>query len=206
MKIIFITSGKINYIFSGCSLYESILLTAEGKRFPHIVSSAEEINKIVGKMKILEDAVILSAPSSQAKETADILGRFLGKEAIRDRRLLPLRFDLKRIISEEEFNSLGGNAFNVLRSRFLDAFFEDRLADKQEDFKKKYHEFMLDVTSRYYDKTVIAASHSYIIQLFFIYSKVGEKMFKDRNLLRKLFNPSRPLGFLKTIEMNISYN
>lgn len=205
MRLILSTSAKVNYIFLGCSLYESIRLIAEGNRFPHI-SSPVEVESFAKKIKLSKNLVILTAPSNQARETAQILGKSFGKNVIVDKRLLPLRFDLGKILSESEFLRLGEGAFDVLRSRYIDAFFKNELIDKQADFKKRYQEFMADVSSLYFDKTVIAVSHAYLIQLFFIYSKIGDKMFKDRNLLRKLFNPSKPLGFLKTIELEIGYN
>jgi hypothetical protein len=205
MKLILSTSAKVYYVFSGLTLYESVRLTANCEKFPHI-SSSVGIRSFVTDLELPGDSVILTAPTNQAVETAQEIGNLLDKKITKDKRLLPLRFDLEKIVSEEEFSCLGSEAFNVLRSRFLDTFFKDQLIDKQADFKKRYREFMLDVTGRYFDKTVIAVSHSYLIQLFFIYNKVGDRMFKDRNLLRKLFKPSKQFGFLKTIEMNISYN
>lgn len=205
MRLILLTSGRVNYIFSSCSLYESIRLTAEGKRFPHICSPVE-VESFAEKIKLSKNSVILTAPSNQARETAQILGKSFGKNIIVDKRLLPLRFDLGKILSESEFLRLGDGAFDVLRSRYIDAFFENELIDKQADFKKKYKGFMCDMSSLYFDKTVIAVSHSYLIQSFYIYGKIGDRKFEDRDLFRKLFNPSKPLGFLKTIELEIGYN
>lgn len=205
MKVIFITSGKINYSLPGLDLYNSIKSTAKGDQFPHLshdtVTEVEDFAKqFQGKGK----TVIFSAPSEQARETANILASVLETEVISDTRFLPLRFELKSIISKEEFENLGDKSFKVLRERFLENFYNDKLIDERLEIKKRIENFAKLIKNNYQDYQVIVISHAYLIKLFYIYQIIGDEMFKNKEKLVTLFNPSQePLGRLEKVEIEL---
>lgn len=201
-KIIFITSGKINYEFIDKTLFQSIRTTASGKKFPHIVKEAErevfEKGMHLQKKKI---SVIFSAPSNQCIDTAKILSGSLKVPVLKREYLLPLKFELTHFFSEEEFNSYKDDKFIKLRQMFVDNFVADKILDPASNVRNSFNKLSRDV-GRY--KCVLVVSHAYIIKLFSIYYEIGDRMYKDKNILVKMFNPNEePMKRLETLEIKI---
>lgn len=190
-KIVFITSGKINYRLGNLTLYESIRETAVGKVFPKLDG------KITNIPKIYYDHIIC-ASSSQCLETA----KYFGGEIKGVKELLPLKFDLEKIISKNEFENLGNEAFNTLRRRYLKYFFENNLID---DNRKIINRFNKVVSMIHDNSTTLAVSHAYLIKQFEAYSKLGDEMFTNFEKLKQIFRPeSETMGRLETVEIIIN--
>ena len=200
-KIVFITSGQIDYKFSGIDLYESIYLTANGTKFPDI--DKKGIPEIIAKAKKMEDklfACIYTAPSKQCLSTAKIISKELGIKFKRDSNLVPLKFELKKLISKREFQKLGDKKFDVLRKRYLAAFYSNQLSEPNTIIKTRSKNFIKRVKEEYPEQTILVVSHAYTIKLLSIYQKIGIKMFRDKKLLFKLFKPeNEPMKRLEEI-------
>ncbi len=198
------TSGEISYTLPGHSLYKSIEKAASGERFPHLVKNAKkEVLKITKALKKYQPSVIFSAPSHQTNETAKVIAQELGLKMVVSKNLLPLRFNLKNLITEREFNSLGDNKFKVLRVRFINNFFQDKLIDKNKEIKKRFERLTGKILKNHKNQAVVVVSHAYIIKLFSIYHKIGNEMFKTKQKLLKMFQPTKePLRRLETLVIN----
>ena len=189
-EIIFITSGKINYKFPNLSLYESIRETAMGNIFPKLDG------KIVDKPKIIFDQLIC-ASSNQCMETA----KYYDDKIIIVDELLPLKFDLEKIITKNEFKSLGNNAFNELRQRYLKAFFENKLLEDNQEIVKRFSK-TVEMTPN--NSITLAISHAYLIKQFEAYFKLGDEMFANFEKLSEVFKPEKEtMGRLETVEIII---
>jgi len=190
-KIIFITSGKINYKFDNFTLYESIRETAMGSIFPGLDG------EIINKPDIAFDKIIC-APSNQCVETA----KCFSKEFKIFEELLPLKFDLEKIISKDEFEKLGNNAFDVLRQRYLTAFFENKLIEGNREIILRLNKLIERLPE---DSTTLAISHAYLIKQFEAYYKLCEKMYTDFEKLSNIFKPEKEtMGRLETVEIIIN--
>lgn len=199
MKAIFITSGKIDYALPGLSLYQSIRETSLGKKFPKLAAGGvPEIKKRAPEL--VKPKIILTAPSEQARQTAEVLGRFFNIPVQIEEFLLPLKFDIGNFMDENTFNELGSEAFNQLRSSFLDAFFENKLLDSNQEIKKRF-EYL---KRKALNGAVLLVSHAFLIKLFEIYSQIGDRMFTNKRALLKMFNPNKPpLERLESIEIEL---
>ncbi|CAN5361425.1 hypothetical protein BH10PAT1_BH10PAT1_6500 [soil metagenome] len=204
-KIIFITSGKIEYQLGKLSLYESMIRVGMGKEFPHITKDARvEILKITKELKKSNPVIIYSATSFQTIETANIISRKLNLKIIKSKNLLPLRFNLNNLIQENDFYNFKEEKFNIVREKFLTAFFENKLLDDNNEIKRRFKYLIKVISKKQKNKTVIVVSHAYLIKLFYVYYKLGDRMFIDKNKLFNLFQPSKePLGRLGRFEIKI---
>lgn len=190
-KIIFITSGKINFKFPNLTLYESIRETAMGKIFPKLDGT------IIDKPDIVFDQIIC-APSVQCTETA----KYFGKEFKIADELLPLKFDLEKIIPKSEFENLENNGFNVLRQRYLKSFFENKLLEDNREIIKRFNK-IVNITPN--DGVILAISHAYLIKQFKAYFKLGEEMFTNFEKLSEIFKPEKEtMRRLETVEIIIN--
>lgn len=196
-RLIFITSGKINYTLSGKNLYQSIKLTSLGKKFPRLVDGAEkEIERVARGFK--KPDMILTAPSNQALETAVIFSKYFKVNFKQDSRLLPLKFDISDFMNEEQFNKKS-KPFDILRQDFIKAFFGNKLLEDNKQIKKRFKSLIKEVDK---NKHVLIVSHAFLIKLFQVYSLIGDEMFTNKEKLISLFNPSKPpLERLETIEI-----
>lgn len=204
-KIVFITSGEIDYQFDGLSLYGSIKRTALGERFPGLSKIGnDKVLKTVKGLKGFCFCAIYTAPSRQCLETARIFSKYLKIPLRTSKRLSPLRFNIKNIFSEKEFKKLGDNKFFSLRQGFINNFLENKLFDNNREISKRLICFRKKIKREYEGKNVLFVSHAYLIKLFSIYYKYGEKMFKDRELLLREFNIQRePLTRLQTLTIKL---
>jgi len=197
-KMIFITSGKIKYDFKGKSLYESIELTASGKKFSHLTIEGEkEVVLRVKKLKDYKIGVIKSATSNQCLETTEIISGVLKVKVEKDPRLLPLKFELSSMFGEKGFNKLGEKKFIELRKKFLEMFYENRLVESNREIAIRFEQLVSAAKDT--RKNVLLVSHAYLIQLFSIYYLVGEEIYENKDLLMNMFNPLKePMGRLET--------
>ncbi len=190
-KIIFMTSGKINYHLPNLSLYESIRETAMGNAFPKLDSKVRDMPKMLFDQ-------IICASSSQCVETAKCFGNQI---KIVDE-LLPLKFDLEKIISKNEFENLGNNAFDVLRKRYLKAFFENKLLEDNREIINKFEKVVEVIPD---NSVTLSVSHAYLIKQFEAYYKLGDEMFTNFEKLSKIYKPEKEtMGRLQTVEIIIS--
>lgn len=196
-KLTFITSGNIEYLFPGETLYQSIKETSLGNKFPSLVRGAgKEVIKTAKKLK--KPDFIVTAPSSQAVETAQILAYYFNVKLKIDERLLPLKFDIGSFMDESRFNRLGTQAFNELRYNFIDAFFKNKLLDDNLEIKNRLDSFKRD----YKGRNILLVSHAFLIKLLEIYNLIGDKMYKDKKELIRLFGPDGPpMGRLEFIDI-----
>lgn len=207
-RIIFLTSGPINYRFEDASLYKSIAETSLGSRYPSLkVDTGSMIKKMIGKIKekglVLSGTRIVSASSIQAIETAKLIGKELFLPVKIDRRLEAINFDFSRIMFEEEFSRLGSEAFDIARPRFLKMFFQNQALEDKEAVKKRIISFLGDVLLE--KDNVIAVSHSFLLAIIKAYLEKGEEIFSNIILLEKCFCPQeRPFGFLEGFTVNFS--
>jgi len=203
-KFIFLTSGAINYLFAGVGLYDSIVQTSLGKRFPALKKGqAEEIQERIKKLKLKrENLIVLSACSRQTRETAKIIGKFLEVPLKSDERLNSVLFDFEKIMNKDEFFRLGSKAFDIARPRFLKRFFEDQLLESKLSVKKRIDSFLNDYSINNVNVMVLAISHSFLMMIMKAYLFGGDEVFKNSELLRRFCRPEkRPFGFLSGFEV-----
>ena len=203
--VIFLTSGEIDYSFEGVSLYDSIVATSLGIKFPSLKEGQErKIRSKVEKLKLEREKVtILSAQSKQADGTGRIISKLLEVPLEEDIRLNPILFDFREIMDEKEFISLGDKAFDVARPRFLKVFFENQLMETRLSVKARVDSFLKDYLES--NKTVLAISHSFLMMILKAYLTGGDKVFVDYDLLYKLCQPEkRPFHFLSGFKVEIS--
>jgi len=204
-KIIFITSGKIRYKFEGKTLYESIEIIANGKRFPHLEKNAEsEVESASMSLDKYKPGFVFSATSYQCLESAKLITQKIGSPLIKKVYLLPLRFELNKFFNEDDFEKLGEYKFIELRKRFLESFYDNNLIDDREEIMSRYTILKKDIEKNPEGTNIIVVSHAYLIKLFSIYYQVGDRMYKDKDLLFKLFNPyEEPFKRLETLILEI---
>lgn len=191
MKVQFITSGKINYILGHLSLYNSIRATSLGLKYPKLDKSGkEEIIKFCQKLSQTPSAIV-TAPSAQAFQTAQIIADYYKVPLIKTKALLPLKFDISSLMSEAEFIQSVDKAFDILRNRFLEAYFRNHLKEANGNVGQKL-KHLSKISQKYQGHFILAVSHAFLIKLFEIYSQVGDQMYQDKKVLFKLFNPSIP--------------
>lgn len=116
--------------------------------------------------------------------------------------LLPLKFDLKKIISKNDFENLENNAFDVLRQRYLKAFFENSLMEDNWEIIKRFNKIVNMVHN---NSITLAISHAYLIKELEAYFKLDEEMFSDFGKLSEIFKPEKEtMGRLETVEVIIN--
>jgi len=115
---------------------------------------------------------------------------------------LPLKFDLKKIISKNDFENLENNAFDVLRQRYLKAFFENSLMEDNWEIIKRFNKIVNMVHN---NSITLAISHAYLIKELEAYFKLDEEMFSDFGKLSEIFKPEKEtMGRLETVEVIIN--
>lgn len=197
-KIIFMTSGKIKYQLPGVSLYDSIATTARGEAYPHLDQTG--LNDIRDASNSMSNEVdfIYYAPSFQCTETAN----FFAKPAKSLDFLLPLKFDLRNIIEPEEFKSLGAGSFDVLRQRYLKAFFENKLLENNREITNRFTS-LVDICPP--NSTTLVISHAYLIMQFFAYFLLGESIYLSYKKLSQVFRPQfETMSRLQTVKIIIN--
>lgn len=206
-KFVFLTSGAIDYSFKGESLYDSVVMTSLGIRFPSLKEGQNE--KIQLKVKELrlerKDLKVLSARSIQTRETGELISKLLKVPFKIDMRIDLVLFDFRKIMSEGKFISLGDKAFDIARPRFLKAFFENQLLEPKMAVKERIDCFLKDYLAG--SKTVLAISHSFLMMILKAYLIGGDKIFINYDLLHKFCQPEkRPFNFLSGFKVEISQN
>lgn len=204
-KFVFLTSGIIDYSFKGVDLYDSIVMTSLGIRFPSLKEGQKE--KIQTKVRELKlerkNLIVLSACSKQTRETGEIISKLLKVPFRKEGRLDPILFDFRKIMSEVEFISLGDKAFDIARPRFLKAFFENQLLESKSAVKERIDSFLKDYLAS--GKTVLAISHSFFMMVVRAYLLGGERVFFNYEILNNFCRPEkRPFNFLSGFEVKIS--
>jgi broad specificity phosphatase PhoE len=197
-KIIFMTSGKIKYLLPGISLYGSIASVARGETYPHLDSAG--ITEVENVSKLISPKInsIFYAPSFQCAETASF---FSGPSKSLDL-LLPLKFDLRKIVKKQEFEMLGIKSFDTLRQRYLRAFFEDKLLESNREIVNRFNRLVDMCLS---NTTTLVISHAYLVKQFYAYYLIGENMFVDYKKLLKIFRPkSETMSRLETVKIIIN--
>ena len=195
-RVILRTSASINYQLEGLDLYDSIRVTSLGEIFPHIVPGSEkEVIAEIERLSLkLYTTALVTANSEQAIDTANVVSRSLGIPSEIDETLNPLRFDLKKLMSREEFDQLGDDRFNELRRRYVLAFFEDKLIDPKESVIDRFNT-LLTKSKREDAQVVLAISHAFLIKFFEVYSKFGERGLNNYSLLVEAWKPDKsPYG------------
>lgn len=195
-EFIFLTSGPIDYSFKKKSLYDSIVATSLGVRYPRLKRGAEdEVRRKIRELNIDKRGLkVVCASSSQTRETAKVFSNILGVDCAVDERLNAILFDFEKLMDREEFEVVGKKAFDIARPRFLKAFFENKLLESKLAVKKRIDLFIKDNSGR---KKVLAISHSFLMMIFRAYFLVGETVFSDYHILNKQCQPEkRMFGFL----------
>lgn len=196
-KIIFITSGKIDYILPGYTLYQSIHRTAAGMEFPHLTNDGvSEVEKMAQHLDIFSFEIIYSATTAQVIDTAEVLGKHLDITVFKNDNLNPLLFNILNILPENEFFDAKENAFVELRHRFLAAFWADTLLTPKTMIRTQLQK-LLKITDR--NKAALMVSHAYLIKLFEVYVKIGDVMFTNYKELLRVLPPEQL--FMDRLEM-----
>lgn len=192
------TSGKIKYQMPGLSLYDSIAITARGEAYPHLDPAGHADIRDASKLLSPEVGFIYHAPSFQCTETAN----FFAKPAKSLDILLPLKFDIGSIIKPQEFESLGAGSFDVLRQRYLMAFFENKLLENNREIVRRFNS-LVDMCPP--DSTTLAISHAYLIKQFYAYFLLGDSIYLDYKKLSQVFRPQfETMSRLQTVKIFIN--
>jgi hypothetical protein len=197
-KIILMTSGKINYQLPKLSLYESISVTAKGKQFPHLASAGNEYIQTLASKIGPQISRLYFAPSHQCQDTA----RYFSNPKTSLDLLLPLKFDLSALVSQEESVELGLKFFDTLRRRYLLAFFSNKLMEDNHQICARYHK-LVELCQP--NSTTLVISHAYLIKQFQAYHILGSRMFTDYQALSNIFKPElETMSRLETVDIIIN--
>lgn len=192
------TSGKIKYQLDNLSLYGSIKATACGEQYPHLDPTGIAEIKRVAKVMSPDIDIVFYARSYQCHETAGIFNKpKLGLDT-----LLPLKFDLAKIIKTDEFEKLGSKAFDVLRQRYLKSFFKNQLLEDNQKISRIFDQ-LVDICPP--NSTALVVSHAYLIKQLESYYLLGKNMFTDFSSLSKIFKPQfETMSRLQTVKIFIN--
>jgi len=205
-RIIFRTSAPITYQLPGKDIYESIRTTGLGDQFPHInTGHVQDITSTIDSLGISpEETVIFTATTEQALDTTNVITQHLGIPAIEDPALNPPRFDLADFMSPEDFRIFGDDKYNVLRNRYLRAFYENRFLETKEDLYLRFNE-LIERYSQEEARTVLAVSHAFLMRFYEVFHTQGDIALTDYTVLSKTWNPDQnPYGRLGGFEINIT--
>lgn len=205
-NFVFLTSGPIEYILPGLSLYESLIKTSMGLEFPGLRKDCQkEVEEHIGQLDVIgKKFKIFSATSKQAQETALIVGRLLKGKTKVDRKLDAISFDFRKIMDQKEFEILGSQGFDTARPRFLEAFFKNQLSESKQAAKKRADSFLKDNLAS--SLPILAISHSFFLMILRAYFLGGERVFENYSYLREICQPEkRSFGFLEGFKVEINY-
>jgi broad specificity phosphatase PhoE len=197
-SIYFKTSAPIDYELPGYDLYDSIRLTGLGEQFPHIRPDQDpQIIQAVDDLNLdINNTKLYTANSEQALDTALIVSNHYQLEYNIDQRLNPPKFDLADLMTREDFELYGNKKFDVLRERYVLAFYENKFQEPKEDIFQRY----LDIVSDYSKSDsihVLALSHAFLMKFFEGFYLHGDKVLRDKELLVDAWDPTKnPFGRL----------
>lgn len=135
---------------------------------------------------------IYSSTLQRGQDTA----RLFGKNVKLIKELNEIKFYLKNLLSEEEYNIYGSN---LVRERFIESFISDSLITKRVDIKKEIDN-LLYLFQKLPDGTHLAISHSFKMKIMEIYIH-HKNLFNNPTIIRNYFNTHK-----KTYNFGEGYN
>lgn len=97
-----------------------------------------------------------------------------------------IKFDLKHLVTEEEYNLYGSN---LVREKFIKFFIEDELLESRKSIKSRV-EKVLKIISELPDGRYLFISHSFFMKILQIYM-VHHDIFENPEKLRKYFDVNK---------------
>ncbi len=138
------------------------------------------------------DGPIFSSSLKRGYQSAEAFREhYKDKKIVKTELLNEIKFDLKKLVSEKEFEQEGSK---LVRKRFIEAFIKDDLSEKRSEIQKRMDDFMKIFSNRE-GATVLAISHSFFMKILEIYLK-DKKLFENPEILLKEFDPmQKTYGF-----------
>jgi hypothetical protein len=163
------------------SKYNGYCLSASNKTDPHIIGKADI------KIERRDNLHILSSPLQRAKDTAEALAEELHIADIAYlAELSEIPFDMKQMLSNDEYERFGSN---LVRERFIEAFFSDTLSEKRNTLQKRIKKLIANL-SRLPNGNYVIVSHSFFLKLVQIYLTVGDLIFEQPKLVEEYIDPT----------------
>lgn len=178
-KLIFRKIFPYNPTFGGkYSVYQGYCLITLQTKSPGIEEELEI--KILDKL----ENIIFSSPLKRARETSrSIAKKYKSQKIIVLEELKEVMFDLKSLLTEEEYLKEGSN---LVRKRFIESFIKDQLVEKRAEIKSRV-DSARDILSKYPVGNYLLISHSFFMKILQIYLK-NNKLFDHPEILSKEFD------------------
>jgi phosphohistidine phosphatase SixA len=126
---------------------------------------------------------IYHSPLKRALQTAMKINKSLGLDLEELAELSEIKFNLKQLLTEEQFNYYGSN---LVRKRFIEAFINDKLVEKRKEIKERINK-LLKKLNNLPDGNYLLISHSFFMKLLQFYLK-DKTLFENSIILKKYFN------------------
>ena len=180
MKIFFVRKTfKYDPTFGGLySRYRGYALTSLQKRSPSI----KKASNLVDIPSRLTNPIFCS-PLKRGRETAFFVRSNKGLDIKILKELNEIKFSLKRLLTEEEYNKYGSD---LVRERFIEAFVNDCLSEKRIDIKRRITRLLYKLKNLP-DGYYLLVSHSFLMKILQSYVK-NKNLFKDPRILLKSFD------------------
>jgi len=175
-KIVMRKTAKYDPLIPGFSRYGSYDLITRQKYQPGIVREDKMAEGIYDG--------IFASDMRRGVETAGLYHS--AKPALLLPDLREVKFSLKDLLTEEEYDSGGSN---LVRQRFAERFMDDRLSENRRSIRERILALLKRLT-RLQGGTYLGISHSFFMKILDIYVKDGD-LFKHPTLLAKYFNTQK---------------
>lgn len=176
------------------SRYQGYCLSALQKESPSIKTECSIM------IEGIVQSPIYCSSLKRGQETAACFGKKMGVTKIfQTPHLNEVLFDLKNLVSEEEYRSLGSN---LVRKQFIQAFIEDRLLESRSNLEKRIN-FLFEDLNKLKGGNYLLISHSFFMKILQVYLKDGQ-LFNHPEILKVNFDyQQKTFEFGEGFEFNL---
>lgn len=145
-------------------------------------------------------AIIFTSSLRRGIGTGRLIGKQYGTKEQRSlSELNEVLFDLRFLLTEEEYNLMGSD---LVRKRFIEAFIADKLAESRNHIKTRMNK-VLDLVESLTTESYLFISHSFFMKLLQIYME-DSRLFEKPGILMDKFDPTKKtFEFGKGFEFNL---
>lgn len=145
-----------------------------------VITSEAKIN-LSGKIS----SPIFCSSLKRGCQTGEAVSQELGVSLIKQlSELNEIKFDLRQLLSEEEFNELGSD---LVRKRFIEAFISDSLFESRDQIKQRM-DYIINMMRELPEGNYLLISHSFFMKLLQVYLK-SHRLFQQPEGLKQYFDP-----------------
>jgi hypothetical protein len=179
-KIQFKKIYKYDPTFEGkYSKYQGYKLITLQKNSPGILPGDHEAQSVRFK-KVFTSSLLRGAESG--KYISNKIN--INHEKTKD--LNEIKFDLEKLLSEEEFNNMGSN---LVRQRFIESFIKDSLNESRKNIKTRILRLLKRINGLENGYHLFIC-HSFFMKIFQIYL-MDNSLFENPKIVHKYFDPTK---------------